>query len=114
MYAKKRLPLFLLLATLFYSANASAAWTGKATVMRYMPAFGTAVYLKMNATHINPAGCASTYYYAMVSNVQAEFDEYKKMILTAAASGKRLSVEVDNTACAGSYPRINRLVFEGS
>jgi len=114
MRIKKSLSLLIVLLAVLQSTNAFAAWSKKSTVSRYQPVDGINVYLRMNEAHINPAGCKSTYYYRMVSFNHPEFDEYKKIILTAAASGKKLTVGVHDTECEGSYPKITRIIFETS
>lgn len=104
----------LLLGILVTSTNAFGApysWAPEGeTVDRYYPVVGTVVYVHMNGVMHNPAGCSSSYYYAMRST-HPEFEEYKKLILTAKSAGLKLRIAIvkDANDCDGAYPKIERM-----
>jgi len=108
-----KLVVFLAFVMTVYANNAQAAYSwavGPDTVDRYYPVVGTIVYVHMDGEMHNPAGCSSNYYYSIRSS-HPEFEEYKKMILTAKAAGLklRMAIEKDAGACDGAYPKINRM-----
>ena len=94
------------------TAQAAYVWADLDTVDRYMPT-SQVMYIHMNNTMINPAGCVSDYYYAVDAS-DPNFDEYKRMSQTAIVSGKRLRIAIEDTQgdCQGSYPKINRMYMQ--
>ncbi len=109
----KRTFAFLLLMIVSAQGFAELKYTGHLNVKRYYPVAGTVTYLMMEGTLENPAGCASAHYYAMTST-HPEFEEYRKLILTAKASGQKLGVYIwaDPGRCVGSYPEIYSIFIQ--
>lgn len=96
-----------------FQANAGVTYAGHAKVKRFYPVGGTITYFMMEGAMVNPAGCPSQVYYAMGSD-HPEFEEYRKLILTAKASGQKLGVYVwgDPGKCHGSYPLVYSIFIQ--
>ncbi len=94
-------------------AVAELKYVGHHNVKRYYPVGGTTTYLTLEAPHENPAGCPQNFYYAMNKD-HPEFEEYRKLILTAKASGQKLGVYVwaDPGKCIGAYPSIYSIFIQ--
>lgn len=107
----KKILLLIILSTVMATANAGVRWAGHATVKVYYPVGGATTYLSLNSAHINPAGCASSVYYGHHQSYP-EFEEYRKLALTAKASGQKLSVYVYDDQCHGSYPKIYSMLIQ--
>ena len=109
---KKLLVVFSLFAISF-SCFAKLAYVGHLNVNRYYPVAGTVTYLMLQGAHQKPAGCADSVYYAMTSD-HGEFEEYRKLILTAKASGQKIGVYIwaDPGKCVGSYPSIYSMFIQ--
>lgn len=102
---------FVLLFVLLSSTAQANAWANSSTVKRYYPQ--THTYFQLNETMINPAGCASIWYYAIASNNPWQ-EEFRRVLLTALASGKKVSVAVSSTPgdCLGQYPRVTYMYID--
>lgn len=79
-------------------------------VMRYFPA-DNFVHLKLIDPGINPAGCSDPYYYALDPS-HPHYEDYKKVILTAKASGQYIGVYIVDNECLGTRPKIHSLFIQ--
>lgn len=79
-------------------------------VKRYYPS-GDNVYIIPIQKTINPAGCRSSSYY-VVEHTHPNFEEYKKLILSAKMSGYKLGMYVYDNTCVGSYSKIYRMFIQ--
>lgn len=112
---KSALMFALLIATLLSTQHALAGtkYAGSATVARYYPVSGSQAYFMLNGgIMINPAGCSSGYYYS-VPATHPEYAEYKKIILTAVASGKKIGVYLWDNKCEGPHSSVYSIFIDG-
>ena len=94
------------------SAQAANFWTPtQETVNRLYPVVGTTYYISMKGVRYNPAECANDYYYVFRSD-HPEFEEYKKLALTAKATGLKLGFALEDGECDGAYPKIIRMYLQ--
>jgi hypothetical protein len=97
----------VVLASFLFIQNVSATsvWVGTVTVGHYYPISGVSLF-KMTGSHQNPAGCSSDFWYAVdPENPSAE--DYKKLLLTAVAAGKKVAVFLHDDQCVwDAYPSV--------
>ena len=88
--------------------QAATQWTSSNKVSRYYPKADT--FIQTEGTMINPAGCGSGNYYGLDST-HPQYEEYQRVLLTALASGKKVTIAVhsDTGDCVGAYPMIDRI-----
>lgn len=94
----------------FFSQNvlAGTIFGGNSEVAMYYPVTG-AVYLKFDGTTmLNPAGCTDNYYY-VVPESHAQYEEYKKILLSSLILGKKIGVYLWDNKCSGPYPEVYSL-----
>jgi len=106
--------LVLLSAFILPHVNAATVYGGGNQLAMYYPV-GGAVYFKFKPTGdamINPAACTDNYYY-VVPESHVQYEEYKKIILTAIASGKTVGVYLNDDKCAGPYPDVYSMWING-
>lgn len=106
-----KLALFFGLIFLSTVANAGVIYAGYSTVKRYYPVGGKTTFLLLDLAHINPAGCELTTYFAHHESYP-EFEEYRKLILTAKASGQKIGVYIYDDECHGQYPKIYSMFIQ--
>jgi len=80
-------------------------------VKRYYPS-GSSVLVIPTDTPINPAGCTLGNYYVFRSD-HPNYEEYKKMILSAKISGFKLGIFIYDDRChADKYPELYRIFIQ--
>lgn len=99
----------ILLITLFATHHLSAAgWTGPQDVTN-VNVYGSFILVRLgNATNdqYNPDGCSHTDKYVHLAKSHPSFSELYVLLMTAAASNKRVNIQV--STCAGdNRPRLN-------
>lgn len=108
---KKILSSIVVLLMFSSQAYAGFKYVGHANVKRYYPKGGV-TYVQMSNTHINPAGCKVSGYYAFNKETIAEADEYRKLLLTAKVSNIKLGVYIHDDKCLGSYPQLYSMFIQ--
>lgn len=109
----KKSLLFICLLVASVEVFAGVKYVGHSTVKRYYPVGGTVTYLMLDAPHINPAACSGgSAYLAQHSSDGGDFEEYRKLILTAKASGQKIGVYVWDDKCTGAYPKIYSIFIQ--
>lgn len=95
---------------LFISSDALAGSKYQySAIKRYYPA--TNLLLQVQDTMINPAGCKYGSYYVL-EPAHPNFEDYKKIALTAKVSGFKIGIYIYDDQCVGSYPKIYRMFIQ--
>jgi len=90
---------------------AGGEWIPHDTIKRYYPERGNKFYINMTSGMINPAGCDSTSYYIMRDD-SPDFEEAKKVVLTAKATGFKVGAFILDDRCDGRYPVLDRVFIQ--
>ena len=101
----------LILALLPSLVLAGGEWMPQDTIKRYYPLRGSTFYINMTSGMINPAGCDNSYYYVMRDS-SSDFEEAKRVILTAKASGFKVGGYILDDECDGAYPILDRIFIQ--
>ncbi len=107
-FSKHFIRAFVSVSVYLATAVAHADWTGRQDLHRIYTAAST-VYIQTqpSSAHINPENCSSSSNYAM-DPAALLFEERYQMLLTALASGKQVSLEING--CHGSYPKLTKVI----
>ena len=80
------------------------------TVKRYYPS-NTTVFMIPDVAIINPAGCERANYYVF-NSAHPNYEDYKKLILSAKVSGLKLGLYIHDDRCQGGYPELHRMFIQ--
>jgi len=101
-----------LLLTMFcnVSSGQTFMWTGKQTLERVYKSINGSITVRTDppGAHINPHGCSSKSNYQLYVGESNEYQDRYKMLLTALASGNKISFSL--SGCAGAYPAIHSVI----
>jgi len=108
----KKLLLILTFTVFSSSAVAGTISGGYETVTRYYPWRGDITLFSITSPHVNPAGCSSSAYYGITSD-HPELQEYRKLILTALASGRKIGVYLRDDSCTNGFLSVFSIFIDG-
>ena len=88
------------------SASAGNVFTGAKAVDSILTNLNGSLFVTLDDMTTNPAGCSKTSSYFLNANGATGAKGMYAMILTAQASGQRVTLALDDTVCTSNYGTI--------